>query len=392
MKKNVLLTAPCLTTSGYGVHSRQIAKYLLNRHKKGDINLFIKTVPWGNTPWLLDSDNDNGFIGEIMRLTTDINVKPDVTIQNILPNEWKPIGKTNIGITAGIETTICNPDWISHVNSMSHVIVPSKFTKNVFTETSKRFNKNIETQIDVVYESYNEHITKTNDKLDFKIDTSFNFLVFGQITARSVTADRKNTFNTIKWLCDEFKDDSDVGIIIKTNSGRQSLIDKLVTSSIINKLLKEIRKSQFPKVHLLHGPMSDKHVAMLYKEQSIKGLISATRGEGFGLPILEAATSGLPVIATSWSGHLDFMELGKYIKLDYELRDVTNQRIDNKLFIKGSQWAEVKESDFKKKVRKFKENSKLPKEWAAELSKKLIEKFSFDSVSKQYDEVLNKYL
>jgi len=217
-------------------------------------------------------------------------------------------------------------------------------------------------------------------------------LVFGQITARSVTADRKNTFNTIKWLCDEFKDDSDVGIIIKTNSGRQSLIDKLVTSSIINKLLKEIRKSQFPKVHLLHGPMSDKHVAMLYKEQSIKGLISATRGEGFGLPILEAATSGLPVIATSWSGHLDFMELGKYIKLDYELRDVTNQRIDNKLFIKGSQWAEVKESDFKKKVRKFKENSKLPKEWAAELSKKLIEKFSFDSVSKQYDEVLNKYL
>ena len=392
MKKNILFVAPCLTTSGYGVHSRQIAKYLINRYKNGDFNLVIKTVPWGNTPWLLDRDAQNGFIGEIMDLTSDVNAMADISIQNILPNEWKNEAKLNIGITAGVETDICNPSWIDNVNRMSHVVVPSTFTKNVFLNTSERFNKKLTTEIDVIHESYNEYIGKTNGKLEFKIDTDFNFLVFGQITARSVAGDRKNTFNTIKWLCDEFKDDKDVGIIIKTNSGRQSLIDKLVTSNLIDKLLKEIRPSGFPKVHLLHGPMSDEHVAMLYKEKSIKALVSATRGEGYGLPILEAATSGLPVIATDWSGHLDFMRLGKYIKLDYQLKDVTQEKIDDKIFMKGSKWAEVNESDFRKKVRKFKEKSSTPKQWAKELSSKLVDDFSFESISKQYDELLNKFL
>lgn len=392
MTKNVLFIAPCLTTSGYGVHSRQIAKYLINKHNSGKINLAIKPVPWGTTPWLLDANMLDGFVGQIMDLTNGPSKQPDLTIQNILPNEWRPVGKQNIGITAGVETNICNPQWLDCINAMSHVIVPSEFTKNVFLKTSQQLSKELTTEINVVPESYNEFIPTTKNKLTLELGTNFNFLIFGQLTAKSVLADRKNTFNTVKWLCEAFKDDKDVGIIIKTNSGRQTKIDKLITRRVIDQLLKEVRKSEFPKVHLVHGPMSDEHVAMLYKEKTIKALVTATRGEGYGLPILEAAASGLPVIATNWSGHLDFMKLGKFIKLDYDLKNVTKQRVDNKIFMENSKWAEVKEDDFKKKVIKFKKSSSIPKQWANELSAKLIDKLSIDEVSKKYDEILGKFL
>ena len=327
-----------------------------------------------------------------MRLTGDVTVRPDITIQNILPNEWKPIGKVNIGVTAGVETDHCNPKWIDNINAMSHVIVPSQFTKKVFVDTALKNAKQLNTEISVVSESYNECIDNTTKGLEFDIKTKFNFLVFGQITAKTVTGDRKNTFNTLKWLCEEFKDDEDVGIILKTNSGRQTIIDKLVTTNMMKQLMSEVRHSEFPKLHVLHGPMTDKEIAMLYKHESIKALITATRGEGFGLPILEAAASGLPVIATDWSGHLDFMRLGKYIKLDYTLENVSNDRIDGQIFVPGVKWAEVKEDDFKKKVRKFRTSSKLPKQWANDLSTTLKEKFSFDAISKQYDSVLGDIL
>lgn len=393
MSKNVLFVAPCLTTSGYGVHSRQIAKYLIEKHKKGKIKLTIKAVPWGQTPWILDENSHDGLIGDIMRCTGDITTKPDVTIQNVLPNEWQPLGNINIGITAGIETDLCNPKWIEHVNSMSHVIVPSKFTKKVFTDTAALNGSTpLTTKIHVVNESYNEYIDKTNKGLDLDIKTPFNFLIFGQITAKTVASDRKNTFNTLKWLFEEFKDDDDVGIVLKTNSGRQTIIDKKVTTNMMKQLISEVRKTEFPKLHILHGPMSDKDVAMLYKDKSIKALVTATRGEGYGLPILEAAASGLPVIATDWSGHLDFMRSGKYIKLDYALQNIPNERVDNNLFMQGAKWAEVKEDDFKKKVRKFKNSSKLPQQWANDLSEVLKEKFSFDEISQEYDKLLGDML
>lgn len=386
MKKKILLRAPVLTQSGYGCHSRQLAQWLLNRP---DVEVMFQALPWGQTPWFVDLDRNNGLIGEIMKRTGNPqNVKFDVTFQVQLPNEWDPtLGKYNVGITAGVETDKCNPEWVKCCNKMNRIIVPSEHVKKNLTSSG-----NVVVPLDVIPEAYAPACALPKDQLPVlpELSTNFNFLVFGQITGDNPYNDRKNTFFTLKWLFEEFKDEPNVGIVIKTNSGRNTRIDKNKVVAMMGQIIKEARKGPHPRLHVLHGDMHDNEVAALYKHPQIRALVSATRGEGYGLPILEAAVSGLPVIATDWSGHLDFMRKGKFISLFYNLQEVHKSRIDGNIFQQGMRWAEPSEGDFKKRTRKFYNSSSTPKEWAIDLSKKLIDEYSLERISEKYDDVLKE--
>jgi glycosyltransferase involved in cell wall biosynthesis len=383
-KKKVLLRAPVLTQSGYGVHARQIAKWLLSRQ---DVDLQVQALPWGDTPWLIDKEAHGGFIGQLMERTVDpTGVKYDVSIQLQLPNEWDPrLARKNIGVTAGVETDVCNPAWIGNCNSMSAVAVPSSHAEKCIRASGR-----ITTPMYVIPEAYSEAITQrvTTKVDDLTFSTPFNFLFFGQVTGNNPENDRKNFFYTIKWFCENFSHDDDVGLIVKTNTGRNTKIDRKVVVQMLNNLLGEVRKSSAPKIHLLHGDMNDAEVASLYRHPQVKALVSLTRGEGYGLPILEAAASGLPVIATGWSGHMDFMSHGKFINVSYKVDKVHPSRVDSNIFMPNAQWAHPSEEDFKKKITKFRNASEVPLQWAKDLQKIILQKYSLESVNRKYDSLL----
>ena len=385
--KSVILRGPVLIQSGYGVHCRQIAKWLLN---KQNVDVKFLATPWGGTPWVVNSDAYDGLAGKIIQrsIGPESASTCDVSIQLQLPNEWTPnlvLGK-NIGLTAAVETDICSPLWAQACNTMDAVVVPSQHAKQCLTNSGT-----IVKPLYVIPEAYNEAITTVDSQTDlFNFKTSFNFLLFGQLTGNNPNNDRKNMFNTVKWICESFKDDPDVGIVIKTNLGTNSKIDRNIVTSMLKTLLTEVRKSQYPKVYLLHGDMDDETVASLYKNKQIKALIALTRGEGFGLPILEAAASGLPIVATGWSGHLDYLKLGKFINIYYQLDEVHKSRIDGNIFIKGARWANASEEDFKKRITKFRTNNTIPFEWAADLQKKIVESYSIEAVCKLYDSSLGE--
>jgi len=389
--KRVVVRGPALTQSGYGVHCRQIVRWLLT---KSDLDLKFQVLPWGDTPWLLDTKLYDGLIEKIAKNTIDVVVKShekyDVSFQLQLPNEWDPtIAKFNVGMTAAVETDICNPTWIDDCNKMDLIIVPSSHAASTLTK-----HQNLQKPVVVVPESFCDEILSSDDRLPTlpKFSTNFNFLLFGQITGDNPHNDRKNMFFTIKWLCEAFKDDKDVGIVIKTNIGRNTLIDRNKTKQLMKALVKECRKGDFPKIHLLHGDMTDEEVAALYRHSQIKALVALTRGEGYGLPILEAAASGLPVIATGWSGHLDFLNKGKFINVAYNLKNVHSSRVDNRIFLPHMKWAETVEEDAKKKFTKFKAAPSSPKEWAKELETVIKEKYSFTAICQAYNEVTKEVL
>ncbi|MBP05009.1 MAG: hypothetical protein CMA72_09535 [Euryarchaeota archaeon] len=382
--KNVIVRAPLLTMSGYGVHSRQLYKWL---EKKEGVNIHSNIVPWGRTSWLLNEQWDSGVIGRIMQSSAGNGPRPDVSFQLQLPNEWDPtLAPVNIGITAAVETDICNPNWIECCNRMTAVVVPSQHTANVLNSSGK-----ITVPLHVVGESFIDECV-TAKPIELKLDTKFNFLVLGQLTDHNPFHDRKNVMFTLRWLCEAFADDPDVGIIVKTNSGKGTKIDRRITRNVLQNVVKEIRPGLFPRVHFLHGHMDPDEIAGLYKEESVKALVSATRGEGFGLPLLEAAACDLPVIATNWSGHLDFLNLQKWLKVDYKLQAIPDQRCDQNIFMKGARWAEPSEESFKSTVRKFRKKPEKPSEWAVKLGSSVRDTFSQENICKQYDNALGRFL
>lgn len=382
--KKVLVRGPLLSESGYGNHARQVFRWLVQKHPELDVK--TQVLPWGSTSWSVNPELEGGLIGEIMKRTSNVDSSFDCSFQVQLPNEWDPnLAKFNVGITAVVESDRCNPAWIEACNRMNCVVVPSKFCENTLRATGK-----ITCPVHVIQESFTSEVLDGNGSFDDDFETDFNFLMIGTLTGNNPFNDRKNIFFAIKWLCEEFANDSDVGIILKTNIGRGTRMDWANVQGMIQNVLGEVRKGPYPKVHVIHGIMSNENVAGLYRHPKVKALVAPTRGEGFGLPILEAAASELPVIATSFSGHMDFMKMGRFTQLDYSLQNIHESRIDNTIWMRDTKWAEVKEEDFKKKVRKFRNSPLVPKQWAIDLASKLHESHSPSATNDEYEKKLGE--
>jgi glycosyltransferase involved in cell wall biosynthesis len=375
--KRVVVRAPLLSISGYGEHSRQIFQWAKSIETW---SVQTQVLNWGNTSWHINPDNENGLVDQIMKSSTNQSSGFDISIQVQLPNEWDPtLGKFNIGVTAAVETDRCNPEWVDAVNKMSVVIVPTEHVKKTLQTSG-----NVTTPIHVIGEWYMPEIDQVKDHFQLPLSTTFNFLIVSQMTSSNSLDDRKNIHDTLRWLFDVFKDDKDVGIILKTNMGRGTKIDRKITFDNIEKFVAQNRKGKYPRVHMIHGNLTSEEIAGLYRNPTIKGLISLTRGEGFGLPILEASASSVPVVVTNWSGHLDFLKQGKYVGVDYALVDIPQTRVDGKIFVAGTKWAQPNEADFKKRIVKFRSSPLVPKEWAQDLSDKCQKTFSREAILKKY--------
>ena len=377
----VLLRAPLLTNSGYGVHSRQIFEYLYEKHGS---NLTVECLRWGMTSWRLNNDDEDGLIGKIMSCSKKIEPPYDITYQLQLPNEWDTgLGKKNIGMSAFVETDRCNSEWVESCNKMSAIIVPSNFVKKTI-KRSGIINK----KIFVVPEWFNHDILKKQSlKKELKLKTSFNFLMISQLNGQSVDDDRKNIINQIKTFCETFKDDKNVGLILKTNMGKGTTIDRKLTENFLKNLFLSIGKKEFPKVYLLHGNMSKNQIAALYHHPKVKCFMSATRGEGYGLPLIDAAAAGMPVIATNWSGHLQFLESNLFIPVKYNLIDIPKTKVDNRIFIEGTKWANPDLNDLSKKMLSAYHDYDNYKKNAIQLSKNVVENFNSKKIKKLYNEI-----
>lgn len=375
MKKKVVLRAPLLSISGYGEHSRQLFKWL---SKREDVDLCVHTLNWGNTTWYIDSNREKGLIGEIMRRSTDKSNSFDFSFQVQLPDEWDTnLAKTNVGVTAGVETTSCHTQWTDKINQMNAVIIPSQFTKKTFVDTDSSTGS----KLFVVPEALSIDPDGQYEDVLSSVKTPNNVLLVSQLTAVDRAQDRKCIIDTIEVLVRCIKDRPDWGIIIKTNMGRGTEKDFLETSAILRQI-----KGIKGRVHLIHGILSTEEMLGVYKSSKVKLFASLTRGEGFGLPMLEAAACDIPIIATGWSAHDEFLSLGKYGKVSHTLVPIPEAKVDSRIFKMASMWAQPDKVDFEKKVNKFISSQEIPRQWAKDLGAKIRDRYSQEEIEKQFDQ------
>ena len=173
-KPELVISCPIDTYSGYGARARDFVKALIEIDKYD-----VKILPqrWGETRWGYLKDHDDTTITP--RIINNLNKQPDIWIQASIPNEFRKIGKYNIGLTAGIETTLCDPSWIQGANNMDLLLVSSKhalesFERSVFDRKDEKSGQiteqiKLNTKVEVLFEGadLNKYFPSTiDDKLN----------------------------------------------------------------------------------------------------------------------------------------------------------------------------------------------------------------------------------
>lgn len=396
-KPFLLYQAPVATRSGYGDHARDLL-YSLKEMNLYDIK--IVSTRWGNTPMdQLDPEKefDNWILNNIV---TEIHQQPDVYMQVTVPNEFRAIGKYNIGITAGIETTVIPKDWVDGCNRMDLIITTSKHSKDGIVGTSWS-EKSKETQqiiaehrvtkpVEVLFEGADYKEIKGLDKLD-KIEEDFAFLFVGHWLQGDLYHDRKDVGGMIQTFLSSFSriGNKKPAIILKTSSAGFSIRDREEMAKRIDRIASTV-KSQ-ASIYLLHGDLDTDDMWKLYNDDKIKAMISFTHGEGFGRPLLEFSLTGKPVIASNWSGHVDFLNDKGSILLDGQLRNV-DPSASNQFLLQESQWFYVNYSNAAVKISDVYNNYDKYLSESIKLGKENRVKFSHKKMTEVFKSICEKYV
>ena len=403
MKQKILIKGPILSQSGYGEQARFALRALRSREDIFDI--FILPIPWGQTGWVSYNNEERSWIDKRIKETHIHNQDGgtyDISVQVTIPNEWENIAPVNVGYTAGIETTRVAPVWVQKANEMDKIIVVSNHSKDIYQQsvyhakhpqTGQHVTLACETPIEVVnYPVIHSDIKK----LDLDLAHDFNYLAISQ------WGPRKNFDNLINWFVEE-NFDQEVGLILKTSIKSNCIIDREYTTERLRGIISRHGNMKC-KIYLLHGDLTQEEMSGLYSHSKVKCLISTTHGEGYGLPLFEAAYNGLPVVVHGWSGQNDFLYIpqknGKkkpmFASVEYDLAPVQPDAVWDGVIQKDSEWAFPREASFKRRLREVRSEYSRFKRNATKLKKYLVENFTEEKLYRDfcnfvYDEEANNW-
>ena len=380
MRKKIFVKGPVLTQSGYGEQARFALRALKSREDLFDI--YIQPIIWGGTGWVWEEDEFRQWMDEKITKTQVMLqqglLQPDISLQITIPNEFEKICPVNIGYTAGIEATKCSPQWLPKCNEMDKVLVVSTHAKNSIVSTVAEATNNqtgeimpyrCDVPVEVVWETTPRHEPESLEMLS--LDFENNFLMISQL------GPRKNFENSLVWWVEEFID-KEVGLVVKTNFKNNSIMDHALVEKHVSSLLAKYPDRKC-KVYLLHGDLTSSQMSGLYTHPKIKALINISHGEGFGLPMFEAAREGLPIITVGWSGQLDFLSHNGedyFQSVDFSIQPVQEQAVWPGVIEKETMWAFADQGDYKMTLRKTLKNLDKCEKTASELKDIIGKKFN----------------
>jgi hypothetical protein len=410
MKPLFVISCPIDTYSGYGARSRDLVKSIIELDKYD-----VKVMPqrWGECPWGFIKDNPEwSFLEKHMLLSPQLPKQPEIWAQVTVPNEFQPIGKYNIGFTAGIETTIAIPEWIEGCNRMNLNIVSSKHSLDVFKNS--QFEKidertqqkagvlKLEKPMEVLFEGADleKYFEINNNELPVNeltntldnIPESFAYLFVGHWMQGDIGEDRKNVSLLIKAFFEVFKNKSKKpALILKTSGAGSSYMDREMILSKIRQIQDTVESTSLPNIYLLHGEFTDEEMNHLYNHSKVKAMINLTKGEGFGRPLLEFSLVKKPIITSNWSGHMDFLNPEFVVAINGELKNV-HPSAANQFLIQDSQWFSPNHNEVGHFIKEVYDDYKKYTDGAKRQAYRSKTMFNFDEMKKLIGTYLEQYV
>ena len=361
IKPLILVTAPVQTRSGYGNHARDICRALIESDK---YEVAIQSVPWGSTPLNALDPNDPSHkeIEKRILRQPQLPKQPEVHLHIVIPNEFKQFGQKNIGMTAGIESTVPPAAWIDGCNRMDKVIFTSEFSKKGFTDIKfDKLDKNTKQKVgevrlerpsEVLFEGADANVYKEinqfSDRMknEFsKINEDFCFLFVGHWLQGNLGEDRKDIGMMIKTFLLTFKDmKTPPALVLKTSGASFSVMDRVDMKKKVNQIKDTVKADKLPNIYLIHGDLTDEEMNEMYNHPKVKAHLTFTHGEGFGRPLLEASFSGKPIIAPISTGQADFLDREYTVEIPHVMTKVAPNAFPKEYVTPDSQWSTVKYS------------------------------------------------
>jgi glycosyltransferase involved in cell wall biosynthesis len=352
MKPLFIISSPFDTYSGYGARSRDVIKAVIESNQ---YNVKLLSQRWGNTPWGFCKDNPEWeFLLNHVLYENKIPKQPEIWMQITVPNEFQRVGKYNIGCTAGMETTLVDATWVEGMNRMDLNLVSSEHSKqaflnSVYQQQDQQGNivgkVQIEKPIEVLFEGANLNTYFPDNRpcmIDLDIPESFAYLFVGHWMQGNLGEDRKNVGLLVKAFYETFKNKKNKpALILKTSQVGTSYMDRDAILKKIRDIRNSVKSNNLPNIYLLHGEFTNEEMNSIYNHSKIKAMVSLTKGEGFGRPLLEFSLTQKPIIATNWSGHIDFLNSEFTTLLPGTLKNVDPSAVVEKMILKESQWFNV---------------------------------------------------
>jgi hypothetical protein len=398
MKPLFAISCPIDTYSGYGARSRDLVKAIIEIDKYD-----VKIIPqrWGNTAWNFISENPEwNFLNDYILKEAKLNKQPEIWMQITVPNEFQPVGKYNIGVTAGMETTLVSGPWVEGCNRMNLVITSSEFAKGVFENTKYEVRNaqglvqgqlELKTAIEVLFEGVDlEKYKPTNEIFDLSsIKDEFAYLFVGHWLQGDFGQDRKNVAFMIKAFLETFKNKAKKpALILKTSAMGSSIMDREELLKRINAIKNSVNSKNLPNVYLVHGDLSDEEINKLYNHPKVKAMISFTKGEGFGRPLLEFSTSKKPIIASNWSAHTEFLNKEFVPLINGKLEKVHPSAAVKDMILTEAEWFQVDSGQVGYYLKDMFENYKNYLDGAKRQAYKSKTEFSWDKMKEKLDTIL----
>jgi len=279
---------------------------------------------------------------------------------------------------------------------MNGIIVPSEHSKNSFLN-DKEYKAKITDEPKIV--SFPDNLMKLENIDELKTirirnslkvlkESEFNFLAFAQ------TSPRKNLFNMIKSFLREFSKNENVSLTLKVHNKNLSTVDRFNTISKITSFMDQLFPNRVCKINILHGSLSDHELAYLYRAAGFTHFISTSCGEAFGLPLFNAASSGLVVIAPFWSGPRDYLKEDSVVSIPYEIKGVSPSAVWEGVINEDSKWAHIKVADCQKALSESIESYEFYKKKAKIMSRQICKKYTTQKQSfifnQTFEEIIKK--
>lgn len=383
MRHDLLFRGAVYGSSGYATASRYFLAHLMLTKK---YNIMLDALKW-NSGFSVSEERELFLLLKALEKNKSVDLKKAFLLHWSIGSEF--LGRLGCHRAIGhtiFETNSLINSFVLGCNNMDAIMVPTSFNQKTFQEAG------VKVPVFVVPEGVDTNrFTPQGPLLKVVPENKFTFLSIAQFSYR------KGLDLLLRAFLELFGNRKDAQLILRWYIRDGSPAETQRLSAYIKQFREKVMGgNQSGNIYLMSN-VEDVYLPALYR--SAQAVVSPFRGEGWGLTLVEALASEVPVIATNWGGPSTYLNQELALLLDYEMRTipefVDKEHLGNHLSEARKEKHMMAEPDFEQlkwAMWEMYQNYFLYKAQAIQAREYLVQNYSWMAAANKFEDVIEAFL